>query len=377
MTSATTEEAKRIEELILSGKTWREIAEEMELSRAQIKYRLTTRYAENVCKNLLKTLNANEKKRQQEELVAKKSKSLVLDTCAVKAGNFFTILNLYEKVYILGGVLSELENLKEKGSRREKRNIKDLMNEVLDDKTSEKYVLVLEEHVDSYQDNNILNFCIQHKEEGIVLYTDDHPFAMRAKLYGIEYEMANEEAREDRSVKEKIAAKVTKTAKSESKKEKPVKTTSKKEKPVTLTAEDLEELKNAMQGNSLEQEVIAFSDEGLINLAGASWVGNTLILHAKDESETDFYVVEREQKVKEPISGLVTLKEGDIVYYSQYNKRYNNIQVNRYVIVKNQPEHYAMAHEWRRANTIEEVNRLPYSKLIIKKIEMHFKMHKK
>ena len=363
MTSTTTAQSNRIETLILEGKTWQEIMEDTALNKQQIRYRLKTRFAEGYVKQLTDKITDNEKQRKKEEKKDKKDKNIVIDTSSVKAGNFFTVLNLHDKVYILLGVLEELERLKDKEGikSKERNNITKLMRESALDRDGEKYVLVMEEQVDSYVDNNILNFCIKHKEEGIVLYTDDAILANKAKMNGIDYELANEQARENKTTVSKKTEKVV----------------VKKEKPVTLTPEQVEEMKQAMQSNTLQEDVIEFSDDHLENLINVDWIGTQLMLTTFDETNNRYYLVEREGSIKEPIGNTIMLKEGDVLYYTAYHTRYNNIQINKYVIVKMQPERYAQPHGYLRAYNVEQVNRLPYPREVVKKLEFYFRMHKK
>lgn len=182
------EESRNIRKLIDSGKTIEEICEEMQLTKAQIEYRIRTRYSKGIATKILKTLKQNEEKKcvDTEEVLNNESKLLVFDTSALNAIDFFSVISEYD-IILTDIVRKEMEKYK-----REKNvfgaNIRKLFKKIAEDVDGRILTAIIDGIKEDGNDEKIVAYC---KRVNATLYTSDNSQASYAKIQQVPYILAN------------------------------------------------------------------------------------------------------------------------------------------------------------------------------------------
>ncbi len=126
------------------------------------------------------------KLQQQQAFIHKKKKKLVVDTSAMHDVDPFKVINQYDKVILLQGVIREIDSKRSSiPSEHAKMNMRNLLDANAKDSESKKYEVIQEERIAPYMDDNILEFCCTH--EDTILFTCDKGLASHAKAYKIPY----------------------------------------------------------------------------------------------------------------------------------------------------------------------------------------------
>lgn len=117
---------------------------------------------------------------------SKQKRKLVIDTSCMNDQNPFDVIEQYDKVVILTTVLKELDKMKKIAEAEYARvNMRRLLALNAQDKYGEKYEVV-EVASSSYPDDDILEYCKEHRDSTI-LFTCDKVLAGRTKPYKIPY----------------------------------------------------------------------------------------------------------------------------------------------------------------------------------------------
>lgn len=131
----------------------------------------------NILEKLRKMLDSKKKQETEERIY-------ILDTCALHSSEAMKIIEEASKVIILTGTIRELDNHKYDGGSFGK-NVKAIGKKSRLDEKSEKYICINGYEKYKYQDDNIIDYCREHKN--VTIITCDNYLCNMAKAYGIRY----------------------------------------------------------------------------------------------------------------------------------------------------------------------------------------------
>lgn len=128
------------------------------------------------------------------EIFKKKEKEriIVLDASALKIQSSMKIIEQASKVILLIGTIRELDNAKDKDNTYG-WNARIISKKSREDENSQKYICVAGYEKNSYQDDNIIDYC--KKNKNTVILTNDNNLCNKAKAYHIPYIFAKDEAK--------------------------------------------------------------------------------------------------------------------------------------------------------------------------------------
>lgn len=120
----------------------------------------------------------------------KEERIFILDACALKTKQAIKKIEEASKVILLTGTIRELDKNK-KGKDQYGKNICIISKASREDVKSEKYVCVDNYNKYDYQDDNIIDYCRNHK--GVIILTADNNLCNMAKAYRIPYVFLDDE----------------------------------------------------------------------------------------------------------------------------------------------------------------------------------------
>lgn len=121
----------------------------------------------------------NSKKEETDERI------YILDTCALNSSEAMQIIEQASKIIILTGIIEELDKNKYNSNKKFSENVCTICRKSREDQNSEKYVCVAGYDKHTYQDDNIIDYCKEHKN--VTILTCDNNLCNKAKAYGIPY----------------------------------------------------------------------------------------------------------------------------------------------------------------------------------------------
>ena len=130
-----------------------------------------------------------------------KKRIIVLDASALEIQSSMQIIEQSYKVILLTGTIRELDNAKNKNNIYGV-NARIIAKKSREDENSQKYICVAGYEKNSYQDDNIIDYC--RKNRKTVILTNDNNLCNMAKAYHIPYIFAEDE---EQNIKEKETCK--------------------------------------------------------------------------------------------------------------------------------------------------------------------------
>lgn len=327
------EQSRFIRKAANEGKSYTDIMSTLHLTKAQIKYRLTSRYSERISSTIIHKLEENSRSKtsnSNRDYSLKIANSytpvfdesyLVLDTSALNCCNFQQTIGRYAHIILTLDVIQELDKLK-KDTGIFGINIRFILSQSANDVEAKKYQVIATQRYSNYTDDNLIHFC---KTSKTTLYTGDHALANKAKAFGVPYILAKRE----HPLQEKE----------------------------TVSAIDVANLQSSLQSLS-----------GNTTLDNVRLEGKFLILTLPDTYKIAYAVLDKEGNVKKPFAkNMIKLAIGDTLLIITH-KLQNQLCISQYDIVNLQNTQHAHFIGAVRVQSQEDINKLAYPQSVLRDI---------
>lgn len=331
---ATTEEvykqSRKIRKLVEEGKTIKEIAKQLSLTKAKILYRIESKYSTKVATQILQKLKENEEEFLSEEKKSTQTSetALVIDSCALKHANAFEVIQRFSKVILITDVIKELDRLKEASDNVLRNNVKRLLRECAQKENSQQFIVEVSERVSGYTDENLIQYC---KGKNVVLYTSDYALASLAKGYKIDYLLGEEEEQKE------IHTAIVKEA---------INTISRK------------------NNVSLEGRIHA--------LDNAELVEGKLILTIPDTDRICYIVLTKNELQIPDKNGKIKLEVDSSIFVLTYKLKHNGLCISNYRVLDIKEQDNVEFIRAYKPKTIEQIKQLDLPSIGIKKVIEYF-----
>ncbi len=327
------EQSRLIRKAANDGHTYTDIMSMFHLTKAQIKYRLTSRYSERIASTVIHKLEENSSSKTSMSNKACRisithatspvfdDSYLVLDTSAFNCCHFQQTIDRFSHIILTLDVIQELDKLK-KDTTIFGINIRFILSQSAKDVEGKKYLVLPTEKYSSYTDDNLIHFC---KATKTTLYTGDHALANKAKAFQIPY----------------ILAKRGDTPKEEE----------------SISATDIADLKSSLQ-----------TLHGNTTLDNVCLEGKFLILNIPDTYKIAYAVLDKQGNVKRPFAkNMIKLAIGDTLLIITH-KLQNQLCISQYDIVNLQNTNHAHFVHAIRVQNQQDINKLQYPNSVLRDI---------
>lgn len=323
------EQSRLIRKAANEGKGFADIMSTLHLTKAQIKYRLISRYSERISSTILHKLEENSRSKASSSSRHCSLKVfnpstpvfdesyLVLDTSALNCCTFQQTIDRYAHIILTLDVVQELDKLK-KDTSIFGINVRFILSQSANDVEAKKYQVIATQRYSNYTDDNLIHFC---KASKTTLYTGDHALANKAKAFSVPYILAKRE--HNLQAKEAVSA-------------------------------NLQSSLQSLSGNT--------------TLDNVRLEGKFLILTIPDTYKIAYAILDKEGNVKKPFAkNMIKLAIGDTLLIITH-KLQNQLCISQYDIVNLHNTQHAHFIGAVRVQSQEDINKLTYPQSVLRDI---------